>query len=164
MASIFLFDRIHVSFGSLDFLSDHLLAILLTELLLNIIIGCIFGAITKRINENKGYYGGFAWGFWLWWIGIIVVACRRSAYGTPEEAVARPEQIPHDSWKCKCGRYNAHYVSSCVCGSNKMRMEKSAASTESQKIALIKEYSQLLDSGIITQEEFDAKKKELLGL
>lgn len=28
----------------------------------------------------------------------------------------------------------------------------------------IKEYKDLLDSGVITQEEFDAKKKQLLGL
>ena len=28
----------------------------------------------------------------------------------------------------------------------------------------IKEYKELLDMGAITQEEFDAKKKELLGL
>ena len=28
----------------------------------------------------------------------------------------------------------------------------------------IKKYKELLDSGIITQEEFDAKKKQLLGL
>ena len=28
----------------------------------------------------------------------------------------------------------------------------------------IKDYKSLLDSGIITQEEFDAKKKQLLGL
>ena len=34
--------------------------------------------------------------------------------------------------------------------------------TESKKIELLKEYKQLLDDGIITQEEFDQKKKELL--
>ena len=28
----------------------------------------------------------------------------------------------------------------------------------------IKKYKELLDGGIITQEEFDAKKKQLLGL
>ena len=28
----------------------------------------------------------------------------------------------------------------------------------------IKKFKELLDSGIITQEEFDAKKKQLLGL
>ena len=28
----------------------------------------------------------------------------------------------------------------------------------------VREYKELLDSGVITQEEFDAKKKQLLGL
>ena len=28
----------------------------------------------------------------------------------------------------------------------------------------LKRYKELLDSGILTQEEFDAKKKQLLGL
>lgn len=41
-----------------------------------IIISVICGFITKSINQNKGYDGGFAWGFFLWIIGIIVVAVR----------------------------------------------------------------------------------------
>ena len=41
-----------------------------------IIVAVVFGLITKHINESKGYQGGFAWGFWLGFIGIIVVACR----------------------------------------------------------------------------------------
>lgn len=35
-------------------------------------------------------------------------------------------------------------------------------SVDSDTIALIREYKQLLDEGIITQKEFDDKKKELL--
>ena len=41
-----------------------------------VIAACIFGAITKYISESKGYYGGFAWGFWLGLIGILVVGFR----------------------------------------------------------------------------------------
>lgn len=41
-----------------------------------IIVGIICGFITKSMNENKGYEGGFAWGFFLAIIGIIVVAVR----------------------------------------------------------------------------------------
>ncbi|MDE6798004.1 MAG: hypothetical protein K2J36_08360 [Ruminococcus sp.] len=36
----------------------------------------IWGFITKTISRNKGYKGGFWWGFWLNIIGVIVVACR----------------------------------------------------------------------------------------
>ena len=37
-------------------------------------------------------------------------------------------------------------------------------SERSMKDKELKELKELLDAGIITQEEFDAKKKELLGL
>lgn len=37
------------------------------------------------------------------------------------------------------------------------------AQNEEYKIKMLKEYKELLDSGALTQEEFDAKKKELLG-
>lgn len=35
---------------------------------------------------------------------------------------------------------------------------------EESKIALLTKYKELLDAGVITQEEFDIKKKEILGL
>lgn len=35
---------------------------------------------------------------------------------------------------------------------------------EKSPVELIKEYKELLDSGIITQEEFEAKKKSILDL
>ena len=38
------------------------------------------------------------------------------------------------------------------------------ARVESSNIAAIREYKELLDAGIITEEEFSAKKKQLLGL
>lgn len=84
-------------------------------------ISIIFGRITESMNKEKGYDTGFAWGFWLWVIGIIVVACR-------------PE------------RNN---------GNNSMRI------TEADEIA---KYKELLDSGAITEEEYEVKKKQILGL
>lgn len=41
--------------------------------------------------------------------------------------------------------------------------ERSDAADEASKVKMLKEYKELLDSGVLTQEEFDAKKKELLG-
>ena len=38
------------------------------------------------------------------------------------------------------------------------------AISESERVELLTKYNDLLAQGIITQEEFDAKKKELLGL
>ena len=38
------------------------------------------------------------------------------------------------------------------------------SSTQNTEIQRLKQIKNLLDSGIITQEEYDAKKKEILGL
>ena len=148
-----------------------------------LIISCIMGAITKTINENKGYDGGFAWGFWLGAIGIIVVACRQPAYRPSNPSTSHPTvQTPSsDGWKCRCGRYNPNYVTTCVCNATKRDMltakpvpvsspaptpvsTSSAAPVDEMKnIAVLKEYKELLDAGVITQEEFDAKKKSILS-
>lgn len=36
----------------------------------------IFGCVAKHIASSRGMDGGFWWGFFLWFIGLIVVACR----------------------------------------------------------------------------------------
>ena len=46
----------------------------------------------------------------------------------------------------------------------KVQNEKSVVAVAGSSANDIKEYKELLDAGIITQEEFDAKKKQLLGL
>ncbi len=90
------------------------------------LIACIiFGCITKYINESKGYNGGFAWGFWLNIIGIIVVACKPD-----NRSFSQPQ-------------YHAPVT------------KKSTADE-------IMEYKELYDQGIITAEEFQMKKEQLL--
>lgn len=44
--------------------------------LIYIILGLICGFVTKSMNEEKGYTGGFWWGFFLDILGIIVIAVR----------------------------------------------------------------------------------------
>ena len=46
----------------------------------------------------------------------------------------------------------------------KAEEENQQQKEEKSSAAQIKEFKELLDDGIITQEEFDAKKKQLLGL
>ena len=82
-------------------------------------------------------------------------------------------------WKCGCGRVNASYTSSCVCGKSKHgetvpeavpvhqpspAMDDPVNNTEIANAAAIREYKKLMDDGIITAEEFEVKKKQLLGL
>lgn len=41
-----------------------------------LILWGIMGFVTKTISNNKGYDGGFWWGFLLGIFGIIIVACK----------------------------------------------------------------------------------------
>ena len=42
--------------------------------------------------------------------------------------------------------------------------KKPAAATGTSAVEEIKKYKELLDAGVITQEEFSAKKKQLMGI
>ena len=142
------------------------LLIYLFGLFIAIAIWFAFGFLTQAINEEKGYHGGFWWGFLLGWVGLVVVLCKEKKTNTsiyrPVSAYTTP---PADSWKCSCGRYNAPYVTSCVCGVSKSQAVTIArlSEEEARDIALLKEYKSLLDSGVITLEEFDQKKKAILS-
>lgn len=156
----------------------------------------IWGAITWKVNDSKGYSSnGFWWGFFLGWIGLIVVACRSNVSGYKMSGwkcvcgrvhsdyvtacacgriknnissmpVSTPAKLVNGGWQCSCGRIHAAYVSSCVCGINKKdalaNTSPATPSGEEATVNLLKEYKALLDSGAITQEEYDAKKKQLL--
>ena len=77
-------------------------------------------------------------------------------------------------WQCACGKVHAAYVSSCACGRSKSGdlpaepaptvPEEPTEDTEVRNAQAIREYKKLMDEGIITAEEFEAKKKQLLGL
>lgn len=103
-----------------------------------IIRAVIWGMITKKVSEKKGYYGGFAWGFWLGLIGLIVVACKSKQcrsddyYATSSflSAVAQEESeeqmLSNGGWKCKkCGRVNTGYTGTCSCGMTKEESKSS---------------------------------------
>ena len=74
-------------------------------------------------------------------------------------------------WKCACGKVNAVYISSCSCGRNKdgalppqPQPAVQEIYNETKNAAAIREYKRLMDDGIITPEEFEVKKKQLLGI
>lgn len=92
-----------------------------------------------------------------------------------------------NEWKCKkCGVINHNYVGTCSCGNRKQDNDtfvfEDTIQTKAEKIDeetqvmvtnkssdlsmanAIKQFKELLDMGAITQEEYDRKKKELLGL
>lgn len=141
-----------------------------------IIVSCVFGAITKHINENKGYYGGFAWGFFLGVIGIIVVACRsdapKSSYVSDRvsklDAVSRGESSVQQGWQCGfCRRVNPNYMSTCECGRTKAEsMQRRIEEQNQPKTATVEqkleEAKRLLEKEIITEEEYETRRRKIL--
>ena len=92
----------------------------------------------------------------------------------PVDFVHNQQILASGGWQCACGKVHAAYVSSCSCGRSKSgelppepAPEVQNDTTEDAEIRnaqAIREYKKLLDDGIITSEEFEAKKKQLLGL
>ena len=83
--------------------------------------------------------------------------------------------LQNGGWRCaSCGAVNASYITTCVCGvpkkdntrvKERIEQEKAAQKAKSSAAdaadALVK-YKELLDSGVISEEEFNAKKASLL--
>ena len=61
--------------------------VLLIYFVISFTVCIICGLISKAINIGKGYDGGFAWGFFLGILGIIVVAIRPHVPVTQENVV-----------------------------------------------------------------------------
>lgn len=157
-------------------------------LCIGIIQGCIFGFATQTVIDNKGYYENwFWWGFFFGLIPLIVaIAKPQNTYRSPyrggglyqsADDLYKKQMLAEGGWKCACGKVQAAYVSTCSCGKsrrellepqiNKKQEEielRAKATAEISNAAAIREYKELMDAGIISQEEFEAKKKQLLGL
>lgn len=88
---------------------------------------CICGIISDKINRDKGYRIGFAWGFFLGILGIITVALRPAAV----------QQIT--------------IVDNAQQHSQSATLEERLAETKN-----------LLDKGIITNEEYAERRKKIL--
>ena len=93
----------------------------------------------------------------------------RNSYKEKTGYVAEP--VPDRGWRCpSCGKPHASYDSFCSCGASRPKAaapeasESNAAPDTVDAAEEIRKYKQLLDEGILTQEEFDAKKKQILNL
>lgn len=105
----------------------------------------------------------------------------------PSAKLFHSREPNENEWKCKkCGIINHNYVGTCSCGNrrqdNDTFVPEDTIQTKAEKIEeetqvmvsnkssdlsvadAIKQFKELLDMGAITQEEYDRKKKDLLGL
>lgn len=140
-----------------------------------IIWGVIWGAATQTVVYNKGYEENwFWWGFFFGFIALLVALSKPQLYSTgplsPQLAREAEERRTMEAggWKCVCGRLNPSYTGTCACGRSRQAVLAAAAAgpaeeKEGAAVKMIKQYKELLDSGAITQEEFEKKKREILG-
>lgn len=147
--------------------------------------GVAFGIAANSIIQNKGYNDNwFWWGFFFGFIALLVALSKPEVtYVSYSEnlllrKVENENILNNGGWKCCfCNSINASYVTSCACGRSKdeseshmKEAEKAAKASannfverEAKTIELVEQYKKLLDSGAITQEEFEAKKQALLS-
>lgn len=104
------------------------------------LVGCIvFGLICRAIVKSKGYEGsdnhGFAWGFWLGIIGLIVCACKPNYLDT----------------------YNGRKMMESV------PMNAQSAVSNSSVAEELKKFKELYDQGVLSEQEYKAQKERLLN-
>ncbi|MBR6102458.1 MAG: SHOCT domain-containing protein [Ruminococcus sp.] len=125
-------------------IKDNEAKIVLISIISGLTASSIIGVICEKIMESKGYpieeNNGFWWGFFLNIIGIIICAVQLP-YSLSQNAINQ-NQYPNDKEK----PYRP--------------VEQKSESVSSQ----IKELKELLDCGAITEEEYNAKKKQILGI
>lgn len=145
------------------------------------------------VENKGYYENWFWWGFFFGIIAVLVALSKpqshaydagnvdRLTYVADTYMLERNGQqagnvVTSGKWKCHfCNRINESYTGTCVCGRSKSDTENFAKQREEeqrkqrQKAAegdamdKLKKLKELLDMGALTQEEYDAKKKELLA-
>ncbi len=153
-------------------------------LIIVIFWGVVWGIATNAVIQNKGYSENwFWWGFFFSIIAVLVALSKPQVQYSEEDAVREANEkreqvmLSDNGWKCdKCGKMNPSYTGTCGCGLTRAQSEARKRQREEEKkkmaevkkesdaIEKIKQYKELLDSGILSQEEFDKKKTELLHL
>ena len=154
---------------------------LLSIPLLFVIVGYIWGGAVQKIISDKGYQENwFWWGFFFGLFAWIAAWAKPAVY--PPAAASPVSPLPYDrelpetgGWICSCGRVNPSYTGTCACGKTKReieeanltqakrRAERQLEREEIEKLNRVKAYKEFLDAGVITQEEYEAKRKEILG-
>ncbi len=133
---------------------DNTISVIVSFVIFGIFIQIIFGTYWGRKTEevviNKHYNENWFWkGFWRGQWAF------NEALTLPDNAVDSSSLSNHKLLKTAEDRGNAVQVKNDV--------TSNVVKAEQETIELIKQYKELLDTGVITQEEFEAKKKELLG-
>ena len=147
----------YYSYGNYDraILAATIIPIIIS-LVVSIGLAIGLGFLTKHMNEKKGYTGGFAWGFWLGVIGVIVVACKTDLTqpSYPANQNAYYQQNSGQAYSQPDSFGYSHPVYNAQPAANQNR--------NNDPIEAITQLAKLHDQGILTDQEFEMLKAEQL--
>lgn len=89
----------------------------------------MFFEVSDSLQYYKSWSAAGKEGFWKFAVGALLViggvvnmVLIKRETGSIKEDGFTSENSTADGWTCACGRRNANYVSTCVCGKNKRDM------------------------------------------
>lgn len=112
-----------------------------------LVIAAFLALIPANIAKRKGHSFGLWW-FYGWMLFIVAII---------------HVQFIEDRSNLKTSNYPPQTVPPYYENPYAVQNQKLPA-VQTETVDALKQYKDLLDSGVITQEEFDAKKKQILGL
>ncbi|MGN0616733.1 SHOCT domain-containing protein [Ruminococcus flavefaciens] len=141
----------------------------------------VWGVVTSHMSRKKGYgsLSGFFWGFFLGIIGVIIIAFKEDKNNPfmDREAIEKDNERffkEHDGWECPCcARLHGPFERSCICGFSLNEekvieegeiIKENIVKTAENEAEIIAKYKKMCDDGLITEDEFKEKKKQILGL
>lgn len=78
---------------------------MLAAIIMYLLGALVFGYAARRVSEYRGEPDAFWWGFWLNWVGLLIVIFRHNA--GQEMRTTAPGSTLRQSWLCpKCGARN----------------------------------------------------------
>lgn len=120
------------------------------SLFISLVIAAFLGLIPANIAKNKGRSFGLWW-FYGWMLFIVALPHALLMQDLGGAAQNYSPQVSFDNYD------NNNTITQPA--------ESPISSSPSQdSFDHIIQYKELLDAGVITQEEFDSKRKELLGI
>ena len=157
-------------------------------LILFVIRGVVYGKATNKVLLYRGYVYD-DWFIIAFFFGLVplLVAMSRPDNNANYIKMIKSQKVettsPATNWKCKkCKKINPAYTGTCSCGNTREendaplraiqeRREAEARALASEKIRqdaeldnllTLSAYKDLMDKGVITKEDFEEKRKELL--
>lgn len=147
--------------------------------------------INNKGYDESWFLWGFLFGFIAFLIALCKPSIPRISSSIEDErkkgyfhgfdsrggTLFKGDAATDDGWTCVCGARNKDYEGTCHrCGKSKHEKKEARAAIQTavdqRKITTsvddtaqqIKDYKKLLDEGLITEEEFTAKKRSILGI